>query len=85
MWFDATEMTSDPTTYVKDLRPGLKNLNVIFIVLEIGESAVLVSDHHPTKPFTGTAEGLELFGKFFSYLWNYSIHQLILLGSLVVW
>ena len=41
-------MTSDPTTCVKDLRPGLKNLNVIFIVLEIGESAVLVSDHHPT-------------------------------------
>ena len=48
MGFDATKMTSDPTTCVKDLRPGLKNLNVIFIVLEIGELAVLVSDHHPT-------------------------------------
>lgn len=30
-------MTADQTTYVKDLRPGLKNLHVMFIVLEIGK------------------------------------------------
>lgn len=30
-------MNSEQFTYVKDLKPGLKNLNVMFIVLEIGE------------------------------------------------
>jgi len=42
-------MTADQTTFVKDLRPGLKNLNVIFIVLEIGESAVIVIYHPPAE------------------------------------
>lgn len=28
-------------TFVKDIKPGLKNLNVIFIVLETGSSKLL--------------------------------------------
>lgn len=30
-------MNAEQFSYVKDLKPGLKNLNVMFIVLEIGE------------------------------------------------
>ena len=34
-------MTAD--TVVKDVKPGQKNLNVVFIVLEIGKMAVFVA------------------------------------------
>ena len=37
-------------TFVKDIKPGLKNLNLIFIVLETGGSAGAVG---PLRAFSG--------------------------------
>lgn len=34
-WFQIS-MTEPQFTYLKDVRPGMKNLNIIFIVIEIG-------------------------------------------------
>lgn len=43
-------------TFVKDIKPGLKNLNLIFIVLETGEYSGVVG---PLHGFSGWGWGSE--------------------------
>ncbi|XP_038605480.1 SOSS complex subunit B2 isoform X2 [Tachyglossus aculeatus] len=39
----------DPYLFIKDIKPGLKNLNVVFIVLEIGR-VIKTKDGHEVRP-----------------------------------
>lgn len=44
-------------TFVKDIKPGLKNLNLIFIVLETGGYALLPSPTFTRLPGVASWEG----------------------------
>lgn len=42
------------TVYIKDLRPGMKNLHMIFIVLEIGKNGSISGKLPPPGLFVAT-------------------------------
>lgn len=44
---------NDPPLFIKDIKPGLKNLNVVFIVLEIGKWGQQPASPPCVRPGTG--------------------------------
>lgn len=47
--FKSTEISSENIA-IKDIRPGLKNINVVFIVLEVGP-ATLTKENREVRTF----------------------------------
>lgn len=53
---------NDPPLFIKDIKPGLKNLNVVFIVLEIGKWGPQPGSHPPRSGQEGSAPPLPRAG-----------------------